>query len=112
MAEENKGSSMELHAHGDGSYHTISKGGGGYYPYSEKGGEPGRKEHASFGAAVMHMAKHHATGDHFHAQGHDEGFTAHSLKEGGSVKGPTEHETMGSLKKNMASALNDEGDEG
>lgn len=107
---EGKGHSVTLTAHGDGSYSTQEHGQAG--EYSDIGSKSGHKEHASFGAAVMHMAKHHATGDHFHAQGHDEGFTAHSLKEGGKVEGPTEHETMGSLKKNMASALNDEGDEG
>ena len=110
MMTEGKGHSVTLTAHGDGSYSTQEHGQPG--EYGGPGGRTGNKEHKSFGAAVMHMAKHHATGDHFHAQGHDEGFTAHSLKERGSVKGPTEHETIGSLKKNMASALNDEGDEG
>lgn len=93
-----KTSSSSLHAHGDGTYHTQS---------GEYGGK--RTDHESIGAALIHLAKAHAEGDHMHIQGHDEGYTTHHVKEGGKVQGPNEHKTMGAAKKAVAEAMDSEG---
>lgn len=108
---EMKGSSITLHAHGDGSYHTISHGSNDYGMIGHGGKEPGRVEHPSFGHAVMHMAKMHAEGDHMHILSHNEGFTSHHVLEGASVQGPHESDTVGQLKTHVESALQEEADE-
>ena len=105
-----KGSAIELHAHGDGTYHTIARGSGDYYP-SMGGKDPRRKEHESFGAAVVHMAKHHAEGDHMHIMGHEDGFTSHHMKEGGNPSGPVEHDNVTELKKHVAKVMNSDDEE-
>ena len=87
-----KHSSTTLHAHGDGTYHTT------------QGYESGRKEHPSFGHAVAHMAKNHAEGDHMHIEGHEDGYTTHSVHDG-KVHGPEEHKTMGELKRHVADCM-------
>jgi len=106
MAEAQKGSSMTLHAHGDGTYHTVSHGGNSWGGPLELGQEPGRVDHQSFGHAVMHMATHHGPpGDHMHIHGHDSGFTAHHVLEGGAVKGPEEMRGISALKRHVSRSM-------
>jgi len=116
--EESGASSTSLHAHGDGSYHThtparscngdCGEGGRGGMDYYGSGGP--RKDHASIGAALMHMAMKHAEGDHMHIQGHDDGYTSHSVAEGARVKGPVEHAKMSALKQHVGKVMDDDGD--
>jgi hypothetical protein len=94
MAEE-KGSSITLHAHGDGTYHTTSG------PF----GDGKRTEHPSIGHALMHIAQKHSEGDHFHAHATDDGVTTHSVLEGGKVQGPEEHPTVRGLKRSLSDFL-------
>lgn len=106
MAEV-KGTSVTLHAHGDGSYTTQEHG----HPqeYSHSGKDLGRVEHPSFGHALMHIAKHHGPeGEHMHIHGHAEGYTSHNVKEDGDVEGPHEHERIGALKSHVADCMEEE----
>ena len=112
MAEE-KGSSISLHAHGDGSYHTmspaVSEGYGGYGMGSGGAKTPGRKEHPSIGHALMHIAREHGSeGDHMHIHGDAEGYTTHHVSAGGAIKGPDEHKNMAQLKAHVADAMEPE----
>ena len=93
------GSETTLTAHGDGTYHTQS----GYDSES-------RVDHASIGAALMHIASQHSDGDHHHVHAHDTGYTTHHVKEGGKVEGPHEHKTLGAVKKQLTKS-DDDGDE-
>ena len=95
-----KQSSITLHAHGDGTYH------------SETGGYPGKRtEHPTIGHALMHIASLHSESDHMHIHAHDDGFTTHHVKEGGKPKGPHEHKTLSALKRHIADVMDDEGAE-
>lgn len=89
MKNEEKGSSISLHAHGDGTYHTM---GGGMF------GDGKRTEHGSIGHALMHIASKHSEGDHMHIHATDDGLTTHRAMEGGKVQGPQEHKTVRDLK--------------
>lgn len=111
MAEETKGSSITLHAHGDGTYHTIAHGShGGMLAFGD-GREPGRKDHKSFGEAMMHIAKLHGPkGDHMHIHGEEDGFTTHHVMEHGRVEGPDEHRNMRGLKKHVEETMDADGD--
>ncbi len=102
---EQKGSSITLHAHGDGSYHTISHGPHDYMSM-ERGKEPGRKDHATFGAAIMHVAKMHGPpGDHLHVHGHDEGYTSHNVMDHQRVRGPVESKSGKDLGAHVSSTM-------
>jgi len=114
MAEsETKHSSISLHSHGDGTYHTHSPArsgdGEGYGPVGER--QPGRVEHKSIGAALMHIAKHHAVNDHMHVEGHEDGFTTHHVREGGRVQGPHDHKNLRELKQHLVKFFDEEGEE-
>ena len=98
-AEDQGGSHTTLFAHGDGTLHTISDQGV-------------RKDHASIGAALMHLAKKHSDGDHVHVHGHETGYTSHQVKEGGKVEGPLEHKGIGDLKRSLSKFLDEEAQEG
>lgn len=104
MADEPKGSSITLHAHGDGTFHTIAHNDSYGGPMIE-GRDPRRKEHPSIGHALMHIARMHSTGDQMHILGHDDGYTTHSVKEGGKIKGPSEHTSMRDLKSHVAETM-------
>jgi hypothetical protein len=102
--KDEKGSSITLHAHGDGTYHTTSESWGG--------GK--RTEHPSMGHALMHIASRHAEGDHVHILSDDDGFTTHHVMEGGKVKGPHEHanrrELIGHLRQTLAESADESED--
>lgn len=104
MKQEEKGSSISLHAHGDGTYHTQ---GDSWGPSG-----PSRVDHDSMGAALMHIASKHAEGDHMHILSHDDGFTTHHVMEGGKVQGPHDHKNLRELKRAMSQFLDEEGQEG
>jgi hypothetical protein len=89
-----KGHMHEVHAHGDGTFHTIAHDGT-------------RTEHPHFGHMVAHLAKHHATDDHMHIHGHEDGFTTHHMVDG-KTHGPHHHETMGALKRHVADTMDGE----
>lgn len=90
------GEHVEIHPHGDGTFHTMHKG--------EK------MEHPTHGHALIHAAKLHAEPGHSHFHAHHDGMmmTSHSVKdgeepesrehEGGDTEGAAEHlhEAMGS----------------
>ena len=101
MAKES-GHSVTLVAHGNGTYHTEEHGVPGSKPW-----EDGTvTEHPSFGHALMHIAKLHGPpGDHLYTHGHPEGYTTHHVLEGGPVKGPVEHDTVGELKKHVGDCM-------
>lgn len=65
------GEHVEIHSHGDGSFHTMHKG--------EK------VEHATHGEALMHAAKMHSEVGHKHFHAHHDGgvMHTHSMHEGG-----------------------------
>lgn len=92
------GEHSELHAHGDGTYHTMA------------GGK--KTEHPSFGHAVMHMAAHHHPDEmHSHVHHHEDGgHTSHHMKDG-AVSGPHDHENMDALKSHMDKFLDEEKNE-
>ena len=96
-----KHSHSSIHAHGDGTFHT--------HPPALTGP---RMEHAHIGHALAHLAKMHSADDHMHVLGHEDGYTTHHVLEGGAVKGPHEHATMGALKKHMSAVMDNDGDEG
>lgn len=99
--EDLKGAETTLTAHGDGTYHTQS----GYENRS-------RKEHASIGAALMHMAKKHSAGDHMHVHATEDGkLTTHHVEEGGKVQGPHDQKNLRALKQSMSKFLDEEGSE-
>jgi len=106
MAEKMpKGHSVTLTAHGDGTYHTQEMGDQGMFR-REDGKTPGRTEHASFGHAIMHIAKHHGPeGEHMHIHGHEDGFTTHHVPEDGDVEGPDEHPSMRALKAHVGDCM-------
>jgi hypothetical protein len=118
MKEEHGSSSTSLHAHGDGSFHTHSparscngdcaESGRGGIDYYGSGGK--RKDHESIGAALMHMAMKHSDGDHMHIEGHDSGFTTHHVMEGKRVQGPSEHKSVGELKRHVAEVMDTDED--
>ena len=111
MAESEKHGSISLHAHGDGTFHTFSpaRGGDGISYGGER--EQGRVEHKSIGAALMHIAKNHAPNDHVHVEGHEDGFTSHSVREGARVQGPHDHKNLRELKRSMSQFFDEEGEE-
>lgn len=91
--QSEKGSHTTLHAHGDNTYHSVDANGN-------------RKDHLTFGAAIMHMAKMHGPpGDHMHVHGHEEGFTTHHVMEGERVRGPEEHGTAKQLAAHVATTM-------
>lgn len=98
---EGHGSSVTLHDHGDGTYHT-----------EHEGGE--RVEHPHLGHALVHIAHHHEpTGKHSHIHHHAEGgHTSHHVDEQGNIEGPHDHENLEALKSHMDQFLNEEGQEG
>jgi len=98
--KDEKGSSITLHAHGDGTYHTTN---------GEYGGK--RTDHASIGAALMHIAKRHSDGDHMHIQSTDQKLTTHHVAEGGKVQGPHDHANLRSLKQSLGKFLDEESKE-
>lgn len=100
--DDEKSSTISLHAHGDGTYHTM---GGGQY------GDGKRTEHASIGHALMHIAKQHSEGDHMHVHSTDSGVSTHHVMEGGKVQGPHDHENLRSLKQSLSKFIDEEGKE-
>lgn len=100
--EDLKGASTTITAHGDGTYHTN---------HGEYGGK--RVEHASIGAALMHIAKRHSEGDHAHVHATDDGkLTTHHVSEEGRVQGPHDHKNLRDLKRSLTEFLDEEGAEG
>ena len=96
---ETDGGHSELHAHGDGTYHTVHNG--------------ERAEHPSITHATAHLAgKHEPEGKHLHI--HHDGLSASSSQaaEGGEVEGPHDHENMEALKEHMGQFLDEEEHEG
>ena len=91
---------ISLHPHGDGTYHTM------------QGKEPGRVEHDSFGAAVAHMAKHHAEGSHMHIEDTEDGYQSHHKSASGKVSGPHDHANLQECKRAMTQFFNEEEHEG
>lgn len=74
------GEHSELHAHGDGTYHTMD------------GGQ--KTEHPSLGHALMHMAgKHEPDGTHVHMHHDGMGVKSHMVRDGGQPEGPMDHES-------------------
>lgn len=102
MQQNEKGSSITLHAHGDGTYHTTSE------PF----GNGKRTEHPSIGHALMHIARRHSDGDHLHVLSDDSGFTVHHVAEGGRVQGPHSPANMRELKQSLVRFLDEESTEG
>jgi len=103
MDTPKKSSSMTLHAHGDGTYHTVP---GGSFD------QEGRVEHETFGHAVMHMAKHHAPRgeDHIHVNGHENGYRVHHTADGSKPK-MHDAKNIREMKKTISNFLDEEGAE-
>ena len=98
---EPEGGHHELHAHGDGTFHTVS-------PEGEK------TEHPHIGHALMHMAMHHEPdGAHSHVHHQEDGsHTSHHGKDG-EISGPHESQSLDEVKGHMAKAAGEsEGHEG
>lgn len=92
------GQRSELHDHGDGTFHTMT------------GGQ--KTEHQHIGAAMVHMAHHHAPeGGHSHVMHHMEGHTMHHMSESGQASGPHEAANMDELKGHMENATGEGGGE-
>lgn len=86
----------ELHAHGDGTYHTIA-------PDGE------RTEHPHLGHALMHMAKHHEPGaKHMHVMSDGLEHTTHHVEGGGEVQGPHDHENIEAVKEHLGKFFDEE----
>jgi hypothetical protein len=97
MEDPNEGGGSELHAHGDGSYHSVIDG--------------AKTEHPSIGHALVHMAAHHEPeGTHVHA--HHDGMSVkmHHAADGGDPQA-SEHESPEEAGQHMASVMNGEGGE-
>jgi hypothetical protein len=62
--EESSGDHVEIHAHGDGTFHTMHKG--------EK------MDHPTHGHALIHAAKLHAEEGHKHFHAHHDGGEMHT----------------------------------
>jgi hypothetical protein len=99
-AGEGEGKPHELHAHGDGTYHTVS-------PEGE------RTEHPHLGHALMHMAAHHEPGaKHMHVMSDGMDHTTHHVENGGEVQGPHDHENIEAVKEHLGKFFDEEEHEG
>lgn len=98
--EHEGGGHMQIHDHGDGTYHSVSKDG-------EK------TEHPHVGHLAAHVAHHHEPeAAHSHVMHHEDGtHTSHHAKDG-QVSGPHDHENLEGLKSHMDQFLNEESHEG
>ncbi len=94
------GKPHELHAHGDGTFHTVS-------PEGE------RAEHPHLGHALMTMAKHHEPeAKHMHAMSDGVEHTTHHVGEDGEVQGPHDHENIEAVKEHLGKFFDEEENEG
>ena len=94
---EEGGAQFQIHDHGDGTFHSITKDGQ-------------RTEHPHVGHLAVHVAAHHEPdGKHFHA--HQDGMgehTSHQATAGGEPEGPHDHENIEALKEHMGQFLDEE----
>jgi hypothetical protein len=84
--EDSNGDQVEIHSHGDGTFHTMHQG--------------EREEHETHGHALIHAAKVHAEEGHKHFIAHHDGETVHTH----SVKGGEEPEHQEHDPANLESA--------
>jgi hypothetical protein len=92
---------VEIHPHGDGTFHTMHKG--------------EQVEHESHGHALIHAAKVHAEEGHkhFHAHHDGESMKSHSV-EGGGESESRDHEDETGAHEHLSEVMGGEpdGDEG
>lgn len=84
------GEHMQVHDHGDGSFHTVSK-------------EGEQTEHPTVGHMLMHVA-HSSAPEHGHTHvmhNAEGGHTSHHVMQDGEIQGPHEHPDMESLAEHM-----------
>jgi len=95
------GGHMQIHDHGDGSFHTVSKDGE-------------QTEHPHIGHMLMHVAHHHAPehGHTHHMHMAEGGHTSHHVGQDGEVQGPHDAANLEELKGNMDQFLGEEEHEG
>lgn len=93
------GGAMELHPHGDGTFHTMVEG--------------QKEEHPDHLSAIAHLA-HHAEPEGKHMHIHHDGFSmkSHGTDESGQHDGTHDHENLDELKGSMDKFLGEEGHEG
>lgn len=95
--EEGDGEHVEIHSHGDGTFHTIHQG--------------QREEHETHGHALIHAAKVHAEEghQHFHAHHTGEELHTHAVKGGGEAE-HLEHdpENIEAVKDHLDQFFNEE----
>lgn len=86
------GDHVEIHPHGDGTFHTMHHG--------EK------VDHETHGHALIHAAKIHAEEGHSHFHGHHDGMAmrSHSVKAGEEPES-REHEDVGGMHEHMDEAM-------
>lgn len=86
------GEHVEIHPHGDGTFHTMH------------GGE--QVEHPSHGHALIHAAKVHAEEGHSHFHGHHDGVMhqSHSVRAGEEPES-REHEDVQGMHEHMDEAM-------
>ncbi len=91
------GDHVEIHSHGDGTFHTVHKG--------------EEVQHETHGHALMHAAKMHAEEGHKHFHAHHDGATmhTHAMHEGGEPE-HQEHdpENLESLKDHFNQFIGEE----
>jgi len=95
--EEEGGDHVEIHSHGDGTFHTIHKG--------------EQVEHETHGHALIHAAKVHAEEGHKHFHAHHDGAELHSHSvEGNGEPEHQEHDpaNIESLKDHLGQFFDEE----
>lgn len=78
QGEEGEGDHVEIHSHGDGTFHTMH------------GGE--KMEHPTHGHALIHAANAHAEEGHKHFHAHHDGESMHSHSANGGETESRDHE--------------------
>lgn len=56
---------------------------------------------------VREFLKSHDGGDHMHIEGHEHGYTTHSIHDG-KMHGPEEHSNMQALKRHVGHCMGDD----
>jgi hypothetical protein len=88
---------MQVHDHGDGSFHTMSKDGE-------------QTEHPHIGHMLMHIAAHHAPdAKHIHHMHDGMEHVTHHVAEDGNVEGPHSHPDIEAAKEHMGQVMGDGG---
>ena len=101
--EEGEGDHVEIHSHGDGTFHTMHQG--------------EQVDHETHGHALIHAAKVHAEEGHSHFHAHHDGemMHSHSVKGGEEPESRDHEDEQGAhdhLSEAMGGESEQEGDEG